>query len=170
MEFRKWQIPAAAILVGGLLAAAAATADPPSKDVKILPSRVPVHGVMAGMIDRASFRIFSLATSDRKFADTDWLEVGMAAVNLVGAATLITLPDNRAQDATWLADPAWLPAAREMQDAAVAVGLASSNQDRAALSQSSARLAQSCQSCHMKFSERLVSGETAPASKPSKPH
>lgn len=157
----------AILLVAATLSSTAA-ADPPDKEVKGLPSRVPVHGVMAGTIDRAAFGVFRLGASDRTLTDPEWLEIGMSAIDLVGAATLITVPGNRQQDSTLLADPAWLPAAREMQDAAVAVGLASSNQDRQALTQASARLAQACQSCHLKFSNRLVSGQTG--AQPSKPH
>lgn len=121
-----------------------------------LPLRVPISAIMTGTISISSYRIFQGATVVERLSDDDWLRIGADAVELVGAATLITVPGTGSQDAAWVSNPAWTEQSAAMQSAAMAVGGAAAKRDREALGQSTARLAQSCQSCHMIFSPRLV--------------
>jgi hypothetical protein len=111
---------------------------------------------MAGGINAASGDVFRTNLSDKDLSDADWLRMGEAAIRLTGDATLITLPGTGPNDATWVADPRWIQSASDMQAASFAIGAAASRKDRAALSEATARLAQSCQSCHLVFSPHLV--------------
>ncbi|MBI1362254.1 MAG: hypothetical protein GC155_18420 [Alphaproteobacteria bacterium] len=155
-----------ALLCGGNVAGAAPpihsqsgsgeTASQPASPLKL---RLPILAVMTGVINRASYPIFEAATSGRDLHDDEWLGIGQNAIDLVGAASLITLPGTGQADAAWVADPNWLKLSADMQTASIAVGLAAANKDRAAMTESASRLAQSCQSCHIQFSARLL---TAP--------
>ena len=121
-----------------------------------LPLRVPIAAVMTGAINQSSYQVFQAATSAEDLSETGWLATGEAAVNLVGAATLITLPGTGPQDAAWTSDPRWKQLSADMQSASLSVGAAASGKNRAALTKSASRLAQSCQSCHLVFSARLL--------------
>jgi hypothetical protein len=111
---------------------------------------------MTGAINRSSSVAFQAAASTGDLSDEDWLKIGEAAVNLTGAATLITIPGTGPQDAEWTANPKWRGLSSDMQAAAIALGVAASKKDRPALTESTAQLAQSCQSCHLEFSARLL--------------
>jgi hypothetical protein len=121
-----------------------------------LPLRIPISAVMTGAINRASNRIFRTATLLDQPSEADWLELGEAAVELVGAATLVTIEGTGPSDNVWVADSRWRGFSAEMQSAALAAGAAASSRSRAALTEAAARLAQSCQSCHLAFSTRLI--------------
>ncbi len=159
-----WTAALIALLVGGSSTHASPPVDPQSGgsgkafDVQTAPLqlRLPILAVMTGAINRASYPIFEATTSGRELHDDAWLEIGQAAIDLVGAASLITLPGTGRTDAAWVADPNWLRFSSDMQSASIAVGLAAANKDRTALTESTARLAQSCQSCHIQFSARLL--------------
>ena len=131
-----------------------------------LPLRVPFLAVMAGSINAASFDIFQAAASARDLTDGDWLRIGRAAVDLVGDASLITLAGTGPKDAAWAADPRWVQLSADMQSASFAVGAAADAKNRAALTEAAARLAQSCQSCHLEFSPHLVTSPPAPETAP----
>ena len=133
----------------------AATAAPQSLTAPLL-LRIPLLAVMTGSINAASGDVFRTNLSDKDLSDADWLRMGEAAVALTGDATLITLPGTGPNDAAWVADPRWMQSASDMQSASFAIGAAASRKDRAALSEATARLAQSCQSCHLVFSPHLV--------------
>jgi hypothetical protein len=111
---------------------------------------------MTGAINRASYEVFQATTSAGDLNERSWLTVGEAAVDLVGAATLITTPGTGPRDAAWIRDPRWRQLAADMQEAGLSVGVAASSRDRIALTESASRLAQSCQSCHLVFSARLL--------------
>jgi hypothetical protein len=111
---------------------------------------------MTGAINRSSSIVFQAAAFTGDLSEEDWLSVGEAAVNLTGAATLITIPGTGPQVAEWTTNPKWRGLSSDMQDAAIAVGAAASKKDSSVLTESTARLAQSCQSCHLEFSTRLL--------------
>lgn len=125
-----------------------------------LPMRIPISAVMAGIVNESSFEIFQAATADREPTDADWLRIGSAAIDLVGASTLVTLPGTGAEDDAWVSDQRWVQASADMQEAGMAVGRAANTKDQGALQEATAQLAQSCQSCHIVFSPRLA---TSPA-------
>ncbi len=139
---------------------------PPVPRSQQLPLGVSILAVMAGSINRSSTDIFRAATSVKDLSQGDWLQVSEAAVDLIGAATLITTPGTGPNDGAWVADPRWLKLSTEMQAAGVVASIAARNKDRAALTDATARLAQSCQSCHMSFSPRLVTSPSAPSTAP----
>lgn len=116
-----------------------------------LPLREPIEGVMVGVIDFSSHGIFSLATSKSGLTDQDWFAAGLAALNLIGSSTLITVPGTGDNDAVWAADPKWRTYAAAMQAASVDAGVAVRNRDRVALLLAADRLAEACQACHDAF-------------------
>jgi hypothetical protein len=134
-----------------------------------LPLRIPILVVMAGGINATSSDVFRTNLSASDLSDEDWLRMGEAAISLTGDATLITLPGTGPNDAIWVADPRWMRSASDMQAASFAIGAAASRKDRVALSEATARLAQSCQSCHLVFSPHLVtSSPTAESAAPER--
>ncbi|MBI1362285.1 MAG: hypothetical protein GC155_18575 [Alphaproteobacteria bacterium] len=127
----------------------------------VLPLHVPIRAVMAGIIDFSAFGVEKAAHATEPLNDKDWLSVGLAALNLVGASTLITLPGTGPNDATWVADPEWTKWAADMQTSATNVAIAVRRQDRAALNLAAADLGAACQSCHSQFRDASPgSGDT----------
>ena len=134
-----------------------------------LPLRVPILAVMMGAINRSSDDIFQAVASGKDLSDDDWLRLGEAAAGLVGDATLITIAGTGPKDPAWVAEPKWMRLATEMQTASFDVGRAASEKDRAALNETTARLAQSCQSCHLAFSPHLVTSSPGSEALPVRP-
>ena len=120
-----------------------------------LPLHIPISAVMTGAINRAAAPVFQAATSGRDLSDRDWLGLGQDAIDLVGAATLITLPGTGPDDLSWVSHPDWLKLSTDMQIAGSALGFAATKRDRTALTEAAAHLAQSCQSCHLRFSKTV---------------
>lgn len=123
---------------------------------KVLPLAIPIEAVMAGPLNRASNSVFRLSVRDRQLTEDEWTQIAVAAVDLVGLASLITLPTTSPNDLAWTSDARWLGMSTDMQQASLAVGRAATHADKAALSESVSRLAQSCQSCHLVFSSKLI--------------
>lgn len=113
-----------------------------------MPLRVPIRGVMAGMIDFSAHGVFVSATSETPLTEDDWLATGLASINLVGAASLITMPGTGPHDAEWVADPSYRRWATAMQEASISAGAASVRKDREALLNAANSLASACQACH----------------------
>ena len=157
-----------AIVIGVLLPLAACTT-PASPDVAqsgkpqavrlassdagsgMLPLRVPIRGVMAGIIDFSAHGVFESATSEIPLSENDWLAAGLASINLISSSSLITSPGTGPHDAEWVSDPEWRRFAQTMQSASISAGLAITKRDRPALLSSANRLADACQSCHQRF-------------------
>lgn len=134
--------------------------EPASPPASPLPMPIPIGAVMAGIVNESSFAVFRAATADQELTEADWLRIGSAAIDLVGASTLVTIPGTGPDDEAWVSDPQWMQASADMQEASMAVGRAANAQDAAALRDATAQLAQSCQSCHIVFSPRLVGATT----------
>ncbi len=130
-----------------------------SDPVSPLPLRVPIRAVMAGIIDFSSHGVFITATAEGPLSDTDWLAAGLAALNLISAATLITTPAAGPRDSAWVKDPDWRRFALDMQVSSINAGIAVRQKSRPALLASAERLAQSCQSCHDQFRHDPSPGE-----------
>jgi hypothetical protein len=116
-----------------------------------LPLRVPIKGVMAGIIDFSAYGIFETATHEMPLTDDDWLAAGLAAINLIGSTTLITSAGTGPQDAEWVADPDWRRWATEMQAVSIDAGIAIRQKDRGSYLAAANRLAGACRSCHDRF-------------------
>ncbi len=163
MRSTAWARTTAAALAAALASQATAqTASPVQAAIPtaghVLPLHVPIRAVMAGIIDFSAFGVEKTASSADTPTDKDWLSVGLAALNLVGASTLITLPGTGAHDAAWVSNPDWTRWAAEMQSSATDVAIAVRRQDRTALGVSAARLRASCQSCHDQFRDAPTDG------------
>jgi hypothetical protein len=124
-----------------------------------LPLRTPIRAVMAGIIDFSSHGVFLAAMAEGTLNENDWLATGLAALNLVGAATLITTAGAGPNDSSWVADPDWRQFAFDMQASSINVGIAVRQKNRAALLAAADRLARSCQSCHDQFRHDQPPGE-----------
>lgn len=116
-----------------------------------LPLHVPYRGLMVALIDWSAYGIFSLASKDGPISDEDWTAAGLAAVNLIAAATLLTMRNSNDDDLRRLADPAWLGMAADLQNASVFVAIAVETRDRSDFRRTADMLAKTCQSCHDKF-------------------
>jgi hypothetical protein len=123
-----------------------------------LPLRVPLKGVMAGIIDFSAHGIFTTATSDMPITDVDWLAVGFASINLISSATLITSPGAGPNDEAWVTEPEWQLWAAAYQTAGIDAAVAIRHKDRGALLTSANDLANACQSCHDRF--RVIDART----------
>ena len=116
-----------------------------------LPLRVPIKGVMAGIIDFSAHGIFTTATSETPLTDSDWLAAGLASINLISSATLITSAGAGPDDEAWVANPEWRHWAAAYQEASVDAAVAIRRKDRAAFLSAANDLANTCQSCHDRF-------------------
>ena len=134
-----------------------------------LPLRIPISAVMVGTINRSSNEVFQAMASANSLSDDDWLRLGEAAVGLVGDATLITVAGTGPKDAAWVAELSWIRFSKEMQTASFDIGRAASQKDPATLIEATARLAQSCQSCHLVFSPHLVTSSPGLEALPARP-
>jgi hypothetical protein len=113
-----------------------------------LPLRAPIKGVMAGVVDFSAHGVFTTATSEMPLTESDWLAAELASINLIGSATLITLPGTGPQDAEWVSDPDYRHWAEAMQSASISAGAATLRKDRAGFLAAANRIAIACQSCH----------------------
>jgi hypothetical protein len=130
--------------------------------------RVPIRGVMAGIIDFSAHGIFETATSEMPLSEEDWMAAGLASINLISSATLITSAGAGASDQAWIADPAWRRWAEAYQEAGVAAAVAIRGKNRAAFLAAANDIANACQSCHDLFRardhriERQLAAQIAP--------
>lgn len=116
-----------------------------------LPMRVPIRGVMAGIIDFSAHGVFKTAMSETPLTDNDWTAAGLASINLISSATLITSPGAGPNDEAWVAEPEWREWAAAYQQAGVNAAIAIRRKDRAAFITAANDLANACQSCHDRF-------------------
>jgi hypothetical protein len=122
---------------------------------------ISIGDVMAGIIDFSAYGVFVTATSSGPLTEDEWLTSGLAAVNLVGAATLVTTAGAGPEDARWVSDPDWRKMARDMQAAGIRVGNAIRDRDRSSYLKAANQLATACRSCHDQFRpEAPVRGAT----------
>lgn len=116
-----------------------------------LPMRIPIKGVMAGIIDFSAHGVFTTATSEVPLTEDDWLAAGLASINLIGSATLITSHGPGPNDAIWVADPEWQFWAKAFQKASVDAAMAIKDKNRPDFLRAANDLANACQSCHDRF-------------------
>jgi hypothetical protein len=116
---------------------------------------MPIAGVMLGVMDFSSHGLFKIATSEGAPSTRDWYAASLAALNLIGSSTLITLPGTGDHDDAWVGDPRWRAFASAMQGASVDAGIATRNRDQVALLLAADRLAEACQACHDVFRPEL---------------
>jgi hypothetical protein len=144
--FENWAPDAGLLRIASPVASDADHGDP-------LPLLVPYRGLMAGIIDWSAYGVFTIADSKEQLSDSDWAAAGMAAVNIIAASTLLTLPGSGRDDASRLADEEWRDMVEEMQNASVFVALAVQGQDKPRLVAMAGLLADSCNTCHERFRE-----------------
>jgi cytochrome c553 len=106
---------------------------------------------MAGIIDFSAHGVFETSTSEIPLTESDWRAAGLASINLIGSATLITSAGTGPDDAEWVSDPEWRRWAQTMQSAGISAGAAIAQKDRSAYLNAASRLADACRSCHNQF-------------------
>ena len=160
-------IGVAAILEAVLLSAAAYATPPPENvdqtqqadppvDSAPLPLRISVSGLMLSLIHDAASNVSALAHSEPMLSESQWREVALSAINLVGAASLVTMEGAGDMDAARAANPDWRIWATQMQTAGVALAYSVRNRDQTQLVQASTALAQTCKSCHEQFAPAVA--------------
>jgi hypothetical protein len=149
---------ACAVYEGKRLPRDAETAPPPNLRLIALldappplPLRVPIKGVMAGVVDFSAHGVFTSATSEMPLTEADWLAAELASINLIGSATLITLPGAGPHDAEWVSNPDYRHWAEAMQSASISAGAATVRKDRVGFLAAANRIAIACQSCHSMY-------------------
>jgi hypothetical protein len=133
---------------------AAALATAPAA-TQALPLPVSINAVMVAMIDFAADGIWRPAVSEKPLTNDQWLLAEQDAVNLVAAATLITIAGTGVNDAAWVMDPDWRLWAADMQSSALQAKAAVGQKDQARLKLVGDHLVETCQSCHQKFKPGL---------------
>lgn len=113
--------------------------------------RVPIRGVMAGIVDFSAHGVFKTATAEGELGEDDWIAAGYAAINLISASTLITSPGTGVHDAEWVADPLWRRISVDLQASSIDAGIAISRRNRKALLAAADEIAVACESCHARF-------------------
>jgi hypothetical protein len=161
---RRERLPALMAGLALIASACATSSEPPPASPEAaslaathppLPLRMPIAGVMLGVIDFSSHGLFKIATSEGVPSTQDWYAAGLASLNLIGSSTLITLPGTGDNDDIWVDDPRWRTFAITMQGASVDAGIATRNRDQVALLLAADRLAKACQACHDVFRPEL---------------
>lgn len=134
--------------------AAVAPVGASTKDSDALPLRVPIRGVMAGIVDFSAHGVFKTATTEDELSESDWIAAGYAAINLISASTLITTPGTGPQDKSWVDDPSWRLFATDLQAASIEAGIAISRRDREKFLAAADEIADACASCHSRFRDK----------------
>lgn len=125
------------------------------------PLGIPIRKVMNAVIDFWAFGVLFLNETKPSLSEEDWQSLELASINLMMAATSITAPGTGPNDPAWTSDTEWQKWAREMQEAAKALGFAVQQRNRSALKTSANRLADSCLACHTTFKPKRADRQTA---------
>ncbi|MEP7209632.1 MAG: cytochrome c, partial [Alphaproteobacteria bacterium] len=123
-----------------------------------LPLRVPIKAVMAFFVDFSAYGVFTAATSEEKLTDKDWLDTGVAAVNLIASTSLISMPGSGPNDAAWVKDSDYRRWSEAMQAQSIDVAQAVHRRDLGQFRSAARKLSDTCQSCHQKFRPELPDG------------
>jgi hypothetical protein len=120
-----------------------------------LPVPVSINALMVTMIDHSAHHIWDHQALERALSDDEWRLVEYFAIQLGGAASLITLGGSGPSDAGWAADERWRTFSQAMSGAALIAMDAAKTQDKELLDSAGDALITSCQSCHDTFKPAL---------------
>lgn len=132
------------------------TTDPQVQDAAPLPLRISISGVMIGLVHDAASPVFRHARSGHPLNEGQWREIMVGAINLIGAASLVSMEGAGDRDAARAASPDWRIWAKELQTEGVALARVAQNRDQAGLAEVSQTIFTTCQSCHAQFAPSVV--------------
>ncbi len=111
---------------------------------------VSVNELMVALVDHAAHEIWNAPVTPPQ-TENEWLSLEYHAVQLAGAATLISLGGSGEADPGWARLPAWAEHAQALQDSAMAAHAAAQSHSVGALSQIADDLTTTCEACHNEF-------------------
>jgi hypothetical protein len=118
---------------------------------EVLPVPVSINALMVTLIDHSAHYIWDYGTMERAITSEEWRTVEYYAIQLAGAASLITIGGSGPLDNTWVESADWTRLSKDMSVAAVLALEASKAQDKAQLLSVGDLLIDSCESCHVAF-------------------
>lgn len=128
-----------------------------SPDDQPLPLAVSLNATMVALVDFAADGVWRPAASETPLTDTQWALVDQNAVNLIAAASLITMKGQGVNDEAWVVNPDWRRWSLEMRTTAAQVRAAVAARDQERLRLAGDRLVEICQTCHQAFKPGLPS-------------
>jgi hypothetical protein len=117
----------------------------------VLPPPVSLNALMVTLIDHSAHYIWDYGNMQRDITPEEWRTVEYYAIQLAGAASLITVGGAGPLDSTWVVAPEWTALSQDMMDASVMALEAAKAQDKAALLAAGDPLVVSCEACHAAF-------------------
>jgi hypothetical protein len=128
----------------------------PQAQAPAVPPAVSINALMVGMVDHAGHVIWDAGAEGKApKTDKDWQEVEHHAIQLAGAATLITIGGTGPADAGWAQLPDWRRYSKEMTDEAVAALTAARTKNREGIMKAGDQLVTTCEGCHKQFKPEL---------------
>ena len=135
-----------------------APAAPPPPAPTVLNPTVSINEVMVDVIDHAGHNLWQVERRGKApKTDQDWDNVEEHAVQLLAAATTITVGGTGPNDKVWISTPSWREHAKKMADAAADAMAAGQNKKFDALVAANGKLVDACEGCHKEFKPNLPS-------------
>lgn len=128
-------------------------ADKPQASAITLP--VSINATMVALVDHASEPLWVAAYKTPK-NDAAWKETEYDAYQVAVTGKLIQLAGTGANDAKWVADPAWTTNADAMSVAGLNALKAAQVKDVKALDEAGSQLVEACEACHKQFKPSLT--------------
>jgi cytochrome c556 len=129
----------------------------PAAPAAISPS-VSINAMMVDLVDHAGHNLWEAERQGKApKRDADWANVEEHAVQLVAAASAITVGGSGPNDTVWVGTPSWRVHAQKMADAAAEAVSAAQAKKLEALVAANGKLVESCEGCHKEFKPSLPS-------------
>jgi cytochrome c556 len=119
---------------------------------------VSINAMMVDLVDHAGHNLWEAERQGKApKRDADWANVEEHAVQLVAAASAITVGGSGPNDTVWIGTPSWRGHAQKMADAAAEAISAAQAKKLEALVAANGKLVESCEGCHKEFKPSLPS-------------
>ena len=116
---------------------------------------VSINATMVALVDHASEPLWVAAYKPPK-TEAAWKETEYDAYQVAVTGKLIQLAGTGANDAKWVADPAWKTDADAMSVAGMNALKAAQAKDVKALDEAGGQLVEACEACHKQFKPDLT--------------
>jgi len=135
----------------------APAASPPPAPTVLNPT-VSINEVMVDVIDHAGHNLWQVERKGKApKTDQDWDNIEEHAVQLLSAATVITVGGTGPNDMVWISTPSWVERAKKLADAAAEAMNAGQNKKFDALVAANGKIVDACEGCHKEFKPNLPS-------------
>jgi hypothetical protein len=135
-----------------------APAAPPPAAPTVLNPTVSINEVMVDVIDHAGHNLWQAERKGKApKTDQDWDNIEEHAVQLLSAATVITVGGTGPNDKVWVNTPSWREHAKKLSDAAAEAMNAGQNKKFDALVAANGKIVDACEGCHKEFKPNLPS-------------